>query len=86
MVELERLERAGRLSAVADAPEKVIQVYRVSGYVVGPCEKCGKEERALLMFEDFGMGWECLSCRATERVDRVEWIEGEKLPPTWGLG
>jgi len=54
-------------------------------YVIGPCEKCGKEERALLMFEDYGMGYECLSCGHSERVDRVEWIEGDKLPPDWGL-
>ena len=68
------------------SPAKTIQVYRISGYVLGPCEKCGKEERALLMFEDYGMGWECLSCKHSDRVDRVEWIEGDKLPSDWGLG
>jgi len=31
------------------------------------------------------MGYECLSCGHSERVDRVEWIEGDKLPPDWGL-
>ena len=50
------------------------------------CEKCGKEERALLMFEDYGMGYECLSCGHSERVDRVDWIDGDKLPADWGLG
>jgi hypothetical protein len=55
-----------------DSPAKTIQVYRISGYVIGPCEK-------------YGMGYECLSCGHSERVDRVEWIEGDKLPPDWGL-
>ncbi len=69
-----------------ESPEKVIRVYRVSGYVEGPCEKCHQTQRALLMFEDYSMGYECLSCGHSERVDRVDWIEGEKLPPDWGLG
>ncbi len=69
-----------------EAPEKVIRVYRVSGYVEGRCEKCHEEQRALLMFEDYAMGYECLSCGHSERVDRVDWIDGDKLPPDWGLG
>jgi len=69
---------------VPDAP-KVIRVYRISGYVTGPCEKCGQEERGLLMFEDYGMGYECLNCGFSERVDQVEWIEGDELPKDWGL-
>ena len=54
---------------------KVVRAYRVSGYVLGPCPKCGKEERGLLMFDDYGLGVECLACKDTERVDQVEWIE-----------
>ena len=51
---------------------------RVSGYVLGPCSACGKEERALLMFEDYSSGVECLACKHTERVDDVEYVpEGE---------
>ena len=69
-----------------ESPEKVIRVYRVSGFVEGPCENCHQEQRALLMFEDYRMGYECLSCGHSERVDRVDWIEGDKLPPDWGLG
>ena len=69
-----------------ESSEKVIRVYRVSGYVEGPCENCHKEQRALLMFEDYAMGYECLVCGHSERVDRVDWIEGDKLPPDWGLG
>jgi len=69
-----------------ESPEKVIRVYRVSGYVEGPCENCHQEQRALLMFEDYAMGYECLVCGHSERVDRVDWIEGDKLPPDWGLG
>lgn len=56
--------------------ETVIQAFRVSGYVKGPCPKCLKEERGLVMFDDYGLGWECLDCGETGRVDRVEWIEG----------
>jgi len=56
--------------------EVVIRVFRVSGYVTGPCPKCSKEERGLVMFEDYALGWECLSCGEIGRVDRVEWIEG----------
>jgi len=51
---------------------------RVSGYVLGPCVSCGKDERALLMFEDYGWGVECLACGHTERVDEVEYVpEGD---------
>jgi len=57
--------------------EVVIRVFRVSGYVTGPCPKCSKEERGLVMFEDYALGWECLSCGEIGRVDRVEWIEGK---------
>jgi len=56
--------------------EVVIRAYRVSGYVIGPCTKCAKESRGLVMFEDYGLGWECLECGEIGRADRVEWIEG----------
>ena len=68
-----------RVGAIAD--EVVIQVFRVSGYVKGPCTKCGKEERGLVMFDDYGLGWECLDCGETGRVDRVDWIEGSTEDP-----
>src|SRR5207249_11912366 len=57
--------------------EVVIRVFRVSGYVTGPCPKCSKEERGLVMFEDYALGWECLSCGEIGRADRVECIEGK---------
>ncbi len=56
--------------------EVVIRAYRVSGYVLGPCTKCTKESRGLVMFEDYALGWECLECGEIGRADRVEWIEG----------
>ena len=56
--------------------EIVIRAYRVSGYVIGPCSECAREERGLVMFEDYALGWECLECGATGRADRVEWIVG----------
>jgi len=56
--------------------EVVIRAYRVSGYVLGPCTKCRKETRGLVMFEDYALGWECLECGEIGRADRVEWIEG----------
>ncbi len=56
--------------------EVVIRAYRISGYVVGPCTKCLKETRGLVMFEDYALGWECLECGEVGRADRVEWIEG----------
>ena len=60
------------------APPKKVQAMRVSGYVLGPCVSCGKDERALLMFEDYGWGVECLACGHTERVDEVEYVpEGD---------
>lgn len=65
--------------------EVVIRAYRVSGYVLGPCTKCQKESRGLVMFEDYGLGWECLECGEVGRADRVEWIEGAD-PNAEGLG
>ncbi len=56
--------------------EIVIRAYRVSGYVLGPCPECGREERGLVMFEDYALGWECLECGTTGKADRVEWVEG----------
>lgn len=62
----------------ADPPRKKVRAMRVSGYVLGPCTKCGEEQRALLMFDDYGWGWECLACKHSERVDDVEYVpEGE---------
>ncbi len=58
-------------------PDVVIRAFRVSGYVPGPCTKCGKAERGLVMFEDYALGWECLACGEIGRADRVEWIEGQ---------
>ena len=55
----------------------VIRAFRVSGYVLGQCPKCSKEGRGLVMFEDYALGWECLSCGEIGRADRVEWIEGK---------
>jgi len=37
------------------------------------------------MFEDYALGWECLSCGEIGRADRVEWIEG-KDPALAGAG
>ena len=62
--------------------EVVIEAFRVSGYVKGPCTKCGKEERGLVMFDDYGLGWECLSCGEIGRVDRVEGVDGTEADPT----
>lgn len=58
-------------------PLKRVKVVRSSGFVYGPCMNCGKEARGLVMFEDYGLGVECLECSATERVEEVEWI-GER--------
>jgi hypothetical protein len=63
----------------------VIRAFRISGYVTGPCTKCGKSERGLVMFDDYGLGWECLQCGEVGRADRVEWIEAAEGDPT-GLG
>lgn len=67
------------------ATMKVVRAYRVSGYVLGPCTKCGKEERGLLMFDDYDLGVECLACKEIERVDRVEWVEDDRGDPVAGL-
>lgn len=62
----------------AAPPKRKVQAMRVSGYVLGRCTECGKEERALVMHEDYGWGWECLACKHSERVDEVEYVpEGE---------
>jgi ribosomal protein S27E len=59
-------------------PKKKVQAMRVSGYVLGPCSTCAKEQRGLVMFDDYAWGVECLACGATERVDEVEYVpEGE---------
>lgn len=52
-----------------------VKAIKESGYVQGPCPACGQEEQAILMFEDWSMGVECLSCGALGKVDEVEWIE-----------
>ena len=52
-----------------------VRVHRLSGYVEGPCAKCGKEERALLMFEDLSIGAECLACSHIEKPIDAEFIE-----------
>ncbi len=59
-----------------EAPRRVVRALRVSGYVFGPCTACGKETRALIMFDDYGWGVECLECKHVERVDEVEYVEG----------
>ncbi|MFQ5553484.1 MAG: hypothetical protein ACE5EW_07195, partial [Thermoplasmata archaeon] len=46
-----------------------------SGYVLGPCAKCGEEERAILMFDDNRVGVECMACGDIFDVDAVEWVE-----------
>lgn len=53
-----------------------VQAIRESGYVPGPCAACGQEERAILMFEDWSMGVECLACGVLTKVEEIEWIEG----------
>jgi len=64
--------------AVDGAPKKKVQAMRVSGYVIGPCSACSKEQRALVMFDDYAWGVECLACGHTERVDDVEYVpEGD---------
>lgn len=52
-----------------------VKALRSSGYVPGACEKCGEEERAVLMFDDFRMGVECLACGNIFEVEAIEWIE-----------
>jgi uncharacterized Zn finger protein len=52
-----------------------VKAIRESGYVLGPCSSCGKEELAILMFEDFRVGVECMACGEIFEVDEVEWIE-----------
>jgi hypothetical protein len=59
----------------------VIRAFRISGYVTGPCTKCGKAERGLVMFDDYGLGWECLSCGEIGRADRVEWVDSSEGDP-----
>lgn len=66
------------MSANGAPPKKTVRALRVSGHVYGPCSSCGKEERALVMFDDYAWGVECLACGTTERVDEVEYVpEGE---------
>ncbi len=59
---------------------KAVRAMRVSGYVLGPCVKCAKEQRALVMFEDYGWGVECMECGHMERVDDVEYVEDAEGP------
>ena len=56
------------------APRKKVKAMKVSGYVIGPCATCGKEQRALLMFDDYSWGVECLGCGHVEHVDEVEYV------------
>lgn len=52
-----------------------VRAIKESGYVQGACPACGEEEQAILMFEDWSIGVECLSCGALRKVDEVEWVE-----------
>ncbi len=52
-----------------------VKAIRRSGYVLGPCEACGEEELAILMFEDLRIGVECMACGGIFEVDEIEWIE-----------
>lgn len=60
----------------------MIEAFRVSGYVRGPCTKCNKENRGLVMFDDYGLGWECLECGEVGHADRVEWVDGTDADPS----
>jgi uncharacterized Zn finger protein len=48
---------------------------RSSGYVFGRCEKCGMEERGVVMFERGEMGVECLECGDVRMVEEFEWVD-----------
>lgn len=64
--------------AEGEAPRKTVQALRVSGFVVGPCAACGRENRGLVMFDDYKWGVECFECGHLEAVDEVEYLpEGE---------
>lgn len=52
-----------------------VKALTASGYVLGPCEECGEEERAILMFQDNRMGVECMACGDIFEVDEIEWVE-----------
>jgi hypothetical protein len=65
---------------------KKIRAYKVSGYVLGPCTKCGEKQRGLVMYEDYKLGWECLACGEADQVDEVEWVAEEGGPSAEGEG
>lgn len=52
-----------------------MKAIRTSGYVLGTCAVCGEEELAVLMFDDFRVGVECMACGEIFEVDEIEWIE-----------
>ncbi len=52
-----------------------VRARQSSGYVLGPCAQCSKEERAILMFQDDRMGVECMACGDIFEVDAIEWVE-----------
>ena len=52
-----------------------VQARQSSGYVLGPCAKCGQEERAVLMFQDDRMGVECMACGDIFEVEAIEWLD-----------
>jgi hypothetical protein len=60
--------------AETQGPRKKVQAMRVSGYVLGPCSACTKAQRALVMFDDYAWGVECLGCGHIEHVDEVEYV------------
>jgi len=51
------------------------QAYHSSGYVLGPCEKCSKEERGLVQYEDGRAGVECLECGHHVVAESIEWLD-----------
>lgn len=59
-----------------------VRVHKISGFVEGPCAKCGKEARGIVMFEDLTLGADCTSCGHLETGVDAEFIddpEGQSL-------
>jgi len=52
-----------------------VRVHKLSGYVEGPCAKCGKETRGIVMLEDLSLGADCLSCGYLENGVDAEFID-----------
>jgi len=52
-----------------------VRIHKVSGLAEGPCGKCGKGQRGVVMFEDLSLGVQCVECGHVDKDIDAEFVE-----------